>query len=104
MVVFIAFEVLDLDGSNLQHLSASTAIAAEPALADAEELLPQSHSIRAARSSVPPCLESRLPPEAVKLLCPLDGNSVIARLDQARPRSFLRHEIPPPTPLSDDPA
>lgn len=104
MVVFIAFEVLDLDGSNLQHPSASTTIAAEPALADVEELLPQSHSVPAAQSRVPLCLDPRLPSEAVKLLCSLGGNSLIARLDQARPRSFIRHETPPPTPLSDDPA
>jgi hypothetical protein len=104
MVVFVAFEVLDLDGSNLQHAPASTTIAAEPALADVEELLPESHSVPAVRSGVSPRLDPRLPPDAVKLLCPLGGNSLIARLDRTRPRSFPRHETPPSTPLSDDPA
>jgi len=103
MVVFVAFDVLDLDGSSLQHLPASTAIAAEPTLADVEERLPQSHSVPAAESRVPLCLDPRVPPEAVKDLCPLGGNSLIARLDQARPRSFLRHEPSPPS-SSDDPA
>ncbi|HYA02198.1 MAG TPA: hypothetical protein VEI04_03705 [Syntrophobacteria bacterium] len=104
MVVFIAFEVLDLDGSNLRQPPASTTIAAEPALADVEELLPQSDSVPAAQTGVSLGLDLRLPPEAVKLFCPSGRNGLIARLDQARPRSFLRHETPPPTPLSDDPA
>jgi hypothetical protein len=105
MVVFIAFEVLDLDGSNLRHLPASTSIAAaEPALADVEQLLPERHSVPGAQSRVPPCVDSRPSLEAVKLLSPSGGKSLIARLDHPRPRSFLRHETPPPTPLSDDPA
>jgi hypothetical protein len=104
MIVFIAFEVLDLDGSNLQYPPASAAIAAEPLSTDVEELLPPSHSIPAAQSRVTPGLDPRLAPEAVKHLCHLDGNSLIARLDQALARSFPRRETPPPAPLSDDPA
>jgi len=104
MVVFIAFEVLDLDGSDVQHLPGSAAIAAEPTLADVEQILPQCNSVLAAHSRVLPCLDPRLRPEAVKLLRPLGGISLIVRLDQARPRSFLRRETSPPTPLSDDPA
>ena len=104
MVVFIAFEVLDLDGSDLQHPPAGATIAAEPAPTDVEELLPSSQSVPPAQSESPRCLDHRLPPEAVKHLYPLDGNSLIARLDQARPRSFLRRETPPPIPLAADPA
>jgi len=104
MIVFIAFEVLDLDGSNLQHPPVGTAIAAEPSPTDVEELLPPSHSIPATHGRVTPCPDPQLAPQAVKPLCHLDGNSLIARLDRAYARSFPRRESPPPTPLSDDPA
>jgi hypothetical protein len=103
MVVFIAFEVLDLDGSSFQHLPADTTIAAEPAPADVEQLLPEGHSVPGVQSRVAPRLDTRRRLEAVKLLCPSGERSLIARLDHLRPRSFLRHETPP-TPLSDDPA
>jgi hypothetical protein len=103
-VVFIAFEVLDLDGSNLQGRSAGVAIAAEAAPTDVEELLSSSHAVPMSQSRVPAFLDHCCPPEAVKHLYPLDKNTLIARLDQARPRSFLGRKTPPPIPLSDDPA
>jgi hypothetical protein len=103
MVVFIAFEVLDLDGSNLQGLSA-VAIAAESAPTDLEKLLPSSHSVPESQSRVPACLDHRLPPEAINHLSPLDGKSLLARLDQTRPRSCLRRETQSTVSRSDDPA
>jgi hypothetical protein len=104
MTVFIAFEVLDLDGSNLQNPLASTAIAAEPAPTAVEKLLPPSHAIPAAQSRVTVCLDPRLTPEAGKHPCHVDGNSLIARLVQAHPQSFARRETTQPAPLSDEPA
>ena len=104
MVVFIAFEALDVDGSNLQHPPAGATVAAEPASTDVEELVPLSHAVPMSQSRVPAFLDHCCPPEAVKHLYPLDKNTLIARLDQARPRSFLRRKTPPPSPLSDDPA
>jgi len=104
MVVFVAFEVLDLDRSNVQHLPASTAIAAEPTLADVDEILPQGRSVPPAQSRVPSCLDPRLPAEAVRDLWPSRGISLLTRLHQTRPRSFLQHETSPLTPLSDVPA
>lgn len=104
MLVFIVFEVLDLDGSNLQPPAASTAIAAEPAPTDVEELLPPTHSIPAGQSKVMPCPDPRLAPDMVKHLCDLDGNTLITRLDRAHARSLPRRETSPPASLSDDPA
>jgi hypothetical protein len=103
VVVFVGFEALDLDGSNQQRPSAGAAIGAESASTALEELQPPSYSVPAVQGRVPPCLDHRLPPDAGKHFRSLHGESVLARLDQARPRSLLRREPLPPMTLSDEP-
>jgi len=101
--VFITFEVLDLDGSNLQHPFRDSVIAAEPTSADLEQLLPQDPSAPGAQSSVSLSLDLLLPPEPFGVRSRSGINSLRARLNHALPRASLRHE-PSPTALSDDPA
>jgi hypothetical protein len=101
--MFIAFEVLDLDGSNFQRLLPDSVIAAEPASADVEQLLPRLPSAPGANTSVSLCPELPLPPEPLEVRSRSGINGLCARFNHAFPRASL-HGEPSPAPLSDDPA
>jgi hypothetical protein len=101
--VFIAFEVLDLDGSNFQRLLPDSVIAAEPASADVEQLLSRLPSAPGVQTSVSLCPELPLSPEPLKVRSRSGINGLCARFNHALPRASLRGE-PSPSPLSEDPA
>jgi hypothetical protein len=101
--VFITFEVLDLDGSNFQRLLPESVIAAEPASADVEQLLPRLPSALRAHTSVSLCPELPLPLESLEVRSRSGINGLCARFNHAFPRASL-HGEPSPAPLSDDPA
>lgn len=101
--VFIAFEVLDLDGSNFQHPFRDSVVAAEPTSADLEQLLPRAPSAPVAQSSASLRLDLPLPPESPVVRSRSGVNSLRVRLNQALPRASLGREASSAA-LSDDPA
>jgi hypothetical protein len=100
---FIAFEVLDVDGSNFQHPLRENAIAAEPTSADLEQLLAQAPSAPGAQTGVFLSLEVRLPPGLPDVRSRSSVNGICAGTNRTLPRASLRRE-PSSTALSDDPA
>jgi hypothetical protein len=100
---FIAFEVLDLDGSNFQYLFRDSVVAAEPTSADLEQLLPQASSAPGAQSSVSLSLNLPLSPGLPDVHSHSSVTGIRARTNHTLPRATLRRE-PPSTTLSDDPA
>jgi len=103
LCVFIVFEVLDVDGSNLAHPFRDSVIAAEPTSADLEELLPQAPPAEGAQSRGSLSLDLPLPPEVPDVGSSAGAARLRARTNHALPRASLRRE-PSSTALSDDPA
>jgi len=102
--VFIAFEVLDLDGSNLAHPFRESIIAAEATSADLDELLPQGPPAAEAQSGGSLSLDLPLPAELPEVGRSSGAAGLRARIAHALPRASLRREPSSSTALSDDPA
>lgn len=103
MAAYIAFDLLDLDGSNLRDPLPSSAIAAESASAETQRVLPRLRSIPDAPVSSPQPLTIRSAPEAsppslyLRAVC-------TARLAQLRPPAYASRETASVITPSDDPA
>jgi hypothetical protein len=100
---FIAFEVLDVDGSNFPHPPRESVIAAEPTCADLEQLLPRVTSAPGMQTSVFLSVEVPLLPELPDLRSRSSATAIRAGTNHTLPRASLRRE-PSSTALSDDPA
>ena len=104
MGVYIAFEVLDLDGSNLRDLGPGRAIAAEPAAADAERLLPQAPSIADAPGLAIPSIAGGFASGTRQLAGQTTSTTLAAWQGYSLPRIYLGQEASPATSPTDDPA
>jgi hypothetical protein len=104
MAVYIAFDLLDLDGSELRDPLPSNAIAAESAPAETERVFPQRLSTPDALGSFSHSLAFRSAPEVSRPSPSLRIAAFTARLAHLRPRAYMSREaistITPP----DDPA
>ena len=104
MGVYIAFEVLDLDGSNLRDLGPGKAIAAEPAGVDAERLLPQGPSIADTPGPPIPSIAWGFASGTRRLAGQTISIDLAARQSYFLPRTNLGQEASPATSPTDDPA
>lgn len=104
MGVYIAFDVLDLDGSDLRDPLPGNAIAAEPVGAEAERFLSQDLATPDASKPVfvPVVLASAS--ESPRLTSGSSLSPVAPRLERIRPRVSLRGEMTSPTSTAGDPA
>lgn len=92
MAIYIAFDLLDLDGSNLRDLGGGTAIAAESPSAETDRLLSHRLSVGGAQDPVaihPESLVTAGPPQR-SFHRSLDG--AIARRGGIRPRAQLSRD------------
>lgn len=104
MGAYMAFDVLDLDGSNLRNPGPGSAIAAEPGPAEGERLLPQRLATLEAQGLAILPLKLRLtaePPPPVPC-APLDA--AVARRAPNHSRARLHRETSAATPPIGDPA
>jgi len=92
MGVYIAFDVLDLDGSDLRDLGPGTAIAAESPSAETDRLLPQILTRLEGQRLVSLRVDSQLTAEASRLFPRGSLNAVATRLDALRPRAHLSRD------------
>jgi len=104
MGVYIAFEVLDLDGSNLRDLGPRTAIAAESASADAERFLHQAPSIADAPGLVFPSIAVGFASESRHLSGQVNSPALAAWQGHSLPRTHLGQEASSAGSPTDDPA
>jgi hypothetical protein len=104
MGVYIAFDVLDLDGSNLRDLGPGKAIAAEPAGVDAERLLPQGPSIADALGLAVVSIVGGFTSGTRRLAGQTASITLAAWQGYSLPRIYPGQEASPATSPTDDPA
>jgi hypothetical protein len=104
MGVYIAFEVLDVDGSNLRDMGPGTAIAAEPASADAERFLHHAPAIADAPGLVFPSIPVAFASESRQLAGQATPTTLAARQGHFLPRMHLGREVSSVTSPTEDPA
>ena len=104
MGVYIAFDILDLDGSELRDPLPGDAMAAEPVGGEAERLLAQ--NLSTPEVSYPAFLALVLPSvsESPRATSRTTLSTTALRLDRIFPRVFLRRETAATTSTADDPA
>lgn len=104
MAIYIAFDLLDLDGSNLRDLGGAAAIAAESPSAETDRLLSYRLSTGGAQDPVaihPESLLTADPPQR-SFRTSLDG--AIARRGGIRPRAQLSRDTSSARSLTGEPA
>ncbi len=104
MGVYIGFDVLDLDGSEVRNPLPGNAIVAEAAGGEAERFLTQDLSIPEASK---PVFAQAVPPSAStspRLTSGWSLSTVGPQLERIRPRVSLRQETTSPTSTAGDPA
>jgi hypothetical protein len=104
MGVYLAFDVLDLDGSNLRDLDPGTAMAADTASAEAGRFLPQSFSALGNQDFTAPRVDRRLAGEFSPLVRRAALESTAARAGWFRPRAHLHREVSSTPSRNADPA
>lgn len=104
MGVYIGFDVLDLDGSDLRDSLPGNAMVAEAAGSEAERFLTQDLSTPEASNPVflPQVLSSVS--ESPRLTSGSSLSTVAPQLERIRPRVSLRGEMNSPTATAGDPA
>jgi hypothetical protein len=104
MGVYIAFDVLDLDGSQMRDSFAGNAIAAEPERVETDRLLHHAHSIPEALGPIYLSPDLRFISESPQVSPSTTAVPVAAWLTAARPRADLHQDTSSGSSPTDDPA
>lgn len=101
---YVAFDVLDLDGSDLPNRLFGNAIAEEASQAETERLLHPAPSTPEAPGPTSLLLALRSVPESPQLIPCTTSATCVARFGQIRPRAHVSRATPSATPSTEDPA
>jgi hypothetical protein len=104
MGVYIAFDVLDLDGSNMRGVGPGTAFAAESPSAEADRLLPQRPVSPATQGVLPLRPDFRIIAERLRPRPHDSRDAAHARPGAMRPRAHLARVASPANSPTGDPA
>ena len=104
MGVYIAFDILDLDGSELRNPLPGDTLAAEPARGETERLLPQAPPTPEPLGLLPPSLTLRAVTEHPQNSSRAVPAPSAPRLDRIRPRSHLQQAVSSTRSSTSDPA
>jgi hypothetical protein len=104
MGVYIAFDVLDLDGSNFRNPGPRTAISAEAAPSEAERFLHRIPPIAGSPGLASAAIAIGFASETSQLTRRAASAILAFRPGRSLPRMGLGHEASSATPSTDDPA